>query len=464
MRIVIFGTGQIYCQQRKYLEPDKEIVVFIDNDSAKWNTYLDGVKIVSPKDVCGLEYDYIILMSMYAHEMKLQLYALGIPQEKIIHYEDFFHQFYPCKLIRYQLKGKDEREYDKKCLIICNRLGYHGGPMAAVNEAFALESVGIEAHILASDGDQEFIDEVTKKGLTILIYKNLLRAKWCEMSFLQEYTYIIVNTVPMINCAIEIAKHRSVLFWLHDAEVSYREVAYWNDEVRRGLHNSRMKVCAVSNVAKNIFREFYGYEEIEILPTGIADSYALFDKHQYDSRLQIMVIGSIFPLKGQDIFIESFLRLPRVEQIKTQVHIIGKIVDFQFYSEIKKMCTPSDYFLFYGEMSKEELDMMYNIMDILVVPSRQETMSLVAMEAMMYGKVCIVSEKVGIAEYIKNGKNGYLFTDEENLTDILHQCIFQRENLKLLGPEARKTYLKYFTVKECGKKISDILRETQIDK
>ncbi len=90
MRIVIFGTGQIYCQQRKYLEPDKEIVVFIDNDSAKWNTYLDGVKIVSPKDVCGLEYDYIILMSMYAHEMKLQLYALGIPQEKIIHYEDFF--------------------------------------------------------------------------------------------------------------------------------------------------------------------------------------------------------------------------------------------------------------------------------------------------------------------------------------------------------------------------------------
>ena len=87
------------------------------------------------------------------------------------------------------------------------------------------------------------------------------------------------------------------MFWLHDAEVSYREVAYWNDEVRRGLHNSRMKVCAVSNVAKNIFREFYGYEEIEILPTGIADSYALFDKHQYDSRLQIMVIGSIFPLK-----------------------------------------------------------------------------------------------------------------------------------------------------------------------
>lgn len=35
--------------------------------------------------------------------------------------------------------------------------------MAAVNEAFALESVGIEAHILASDGDQEFIDEVTRK-------------------------------------------------------------------------------------------------------------------------------------------------------------------------------------------------------------------------------------------------------------------------------------------------------------
>lgn len=82
--IVIFGTG-LYYYNRKDSDCLKEsnIIAFLDNDTQKQGTTLDGIPILNPKEIVQLKYDYIIIMSVYYDQMLGQLLSLGVDKSKI---------------------------------------------------------------------------------------------------------------------------------------------------------------------------------------------------------------------------------------------------------------------------------------------------------------------------------------------------------------------------------------------
>ncbi|BCK86732.1 hypothetical protein MIZ01_0498 [Sideroxyarcus emersonii] len=85
MNILVFGTGgsSIGIEHECVLY-GFNIVAFLDNDPAKWNTQRDGKSILPPKAATELKYDRVITATMLYHdEMRQQLLDLGIPDEKI---------------------------------------------------------------------------------------------------------------------------------------------------------------------------------------------------------------------------------------------------------------------------------------------------------------------------------------------------------------------------------------------
>ena len=95
----------------------------------------------------------------------------------------------------------------------------------------------------------------------------------------------------------------------------------------------------------------------------------------------------------------------------------------------------------------------------MVVPSREESFSMVAAEAMMMEKVCIISDNCGISDYIEDGKNGLIFRSEnaDDLRKIMMWCENHREELSEIGKNARESYEHYFTTEIHKRRLEEIL-------
>lgn len=89
MKIIVFGTGQIYREKKEYISCNDEVIGFLDNNRKLWGTRIDGVSIYNPENISELYYDKIVLMSNYALEMKEQLLKLNCDKTKILHYLEY---------------------------------------------------------------------------------------------------------------------------------------------------------------------------------------------------------------------------------------------------------------------------------------------------------------------------------------------------------------------------------------
>lgn len=85
MNILVFGTGEASIGiEYECMLHGLNIIAFLDNDPAKWNTYREGKPIFSPAEVAQLTYDRIVTATTLYHDaMRQQLINLSVPDLKI---------------------------------------------------------------------------------------------------------------------------------------------------------------------------------------------------------------------------------------------------------------------------------------------------------------------------------------------------------------------------------------------
>lgn len=84
-KIIIHGTGgtaQFYaemdCDYEKF-----ELIGFSDNNEQKWNTLFLNKPVYSPAQLCSIDFDVLIIASVFYEEIAQDLMQEGIPAEKI---------------------------------------------------------------------------------------------------------------------------------------------------------------------------------------------------------------------------------------------------------------------------------------------------------------------------------------------------------------------------------------------
>jgi len=186
-----------------------------------------------------------------------------------------------------------------------------------------------------------------------------------------------------------------------------------------------------------------------ILACGIPD-YASQKacKVQEDSVLFLM-IGPINSLKGQDILLKAIKTLDSAYSSKTRFVFIGTDYDNAMYNEIAKAAAEFNNICWFDNMPREKLWEWYQKADCLIVPSREDILPLVALEAMMFSVPVICSDQTGVAAYIRQSENGIVFPSKDYIALARH-IVFAIENrniMKDMGRKARKDiYQKYFTM------------------
>ena len=89
IKLIIFGTGKSSDIVVECLNDNAEVMIYLDNNSLKQNTFKNKVKIVFPNKISEFDYDYVIIASTRYREMEEQLLDLDVDGNKIISFFDY---------------------------------------------------------------------------------------------------------------------------------------------------------------------------------------------------------------------------------------------------------------------------------------------------------------------------------------------------------------------------------------
>ena len=127
---------------------------------------------------------------------------------------------------------------------------------------------------------------------------------------------------------------------------------------------------------------------------------------QQDSRLSIGLVGRLEPIKSSEQLFLALKLLPEPLQQRINVHVFGTGSQAdnlkQFTAELPKVST-----IFHGLVLNREA--IYQQMDVQVVCSKSEGLSLAIMEGLARGVPCIATKVGGNPELIHDGENGFLY-------------------------------------------------------
>lgn len=457
LKIIVFGIGEIYRKVKHYFyEANDEIVALVDNSQKLVGTQKEGYVIDFPENIQHYTYDYIVITSDYAAEMKRQLIELGIRSKQIIHFRDYIGNFHV------EIPAAQMSVPAGSVLILSNEFGYHGGPIVCVNLARVLRHKGYMITIAVPSAEQEFLEEISlEEGIQVIVVENLSFLSIKNLGWISKYTYVLANTFVTARCAIKLAQRRKVYLWLHESIDSYAGNEFWYDEIMEGIKNERLIIGAVSDVARKNFYSIYPVEKkIEIFPYGIDDRYKEDRGCVEDGIITFGAVANHALLKGLDVLLDAFIFISEEKRKKCRFLFVGKTYDSDYGRQIRNKIDQNANCEYLGELSREDMFDFYSKTDVIIIPSRRDSLPLVATEAMMLKKPCVISDAIGTTRYVKHKYNGLVFQSEncEELADMILWCLENGEGLKLIAENARKTYEAWFTMEKFGERVIDVFQ------
>ena len=142
---------------------------------------------------------------------------------------------------------------------------------------------------------------------------------------------------------------------------------------------------------------------------------------------------------GVDVLAKAFVK---VAQARPEIDLILLNGGSQG-SEIRQILLNGDVLdrvTFGGQISQTDLPRWYHMADLYISPSHVDGSSVSLMEALACGLPCLVSDIPANKEWVKEGENGWLFSDgkADSLAEKILTAMAQREKLPEIGRNSRR--------------------------
>lgn len=213
-------------------------------------------------------------------------------------------------------------------------------------------------------------------------------------------------------------------------------------------------VIAVSPAVKEHLRADFGIleERIALVGNGVdIDGFPLITDHErklnrqkyhLDEGLVAGVIARLSHVKGQDILIKA---MPRIGQSipSFKLYFFGEGREEQSLKDLVKALHLEDRIQFFPTVNNTRESL--SILDVFVMPSRQEGLGLSIMEAQACGLRVVASRVGGIPYLIEDGKTGFLVEpeNEKALADRLIDVLSSPQKYQEVGLAARDFIKKH---------------------
>ena len=209
------------------------------------------------------------------------------------------------------------------------------------------------------------------------------------------------------------------------------------------------RVTAVSRGLKNLANATDPFLPIKIIPNGVDSN--IFRPKEMSSpkgRLKLLFAGRLSRQKGVDLLISALRLLDPA--LKVDVDIAGDGPERKALEILSRESRFSGSIEFHGWCSKDRLAELYRQADIFVLPSRDEGMSNVLLEALASGLPVVATKIAGNDEVIFTGRNGLLITPEspQALADAISRVCTNMDLRMSLAKNCRQDAEKKYSWSE----------------
>jgi glycosyltransferase involved in cell wall biosynthesis len=175
------------------------------------------------------------------------------------------------------------------------------------------------------------------------------------------------------------------------------------DIERRGMHGA-MKVIAVSYLTKNIINHHYGIDpgKVEVVYNAIESNNNGFDEEKYtiakDEKI-VLFLGRITMQKGPEYFLAAAKKVLEVlDNVKFVMAGSGDMIRRTI--EMAAAMGIGHKVLFTGFLRGGDVEKIFKMADLYVMPSVSEPFGIAPLEAMSHDVPVIISKQSGVSEVL----------------------------------------------------------------
>ncbi|WP_257906136.1 glycosyltransferase, family 4 [Campylobacter lari] len=298
-----------------------------------------------------------------------------------------------------------------------------------------------------------FIEEFDRLG----VYVEIVEEKNIDLDWIHQridkYVLVIANTVVVYK-AVELLNDLIPVVW-YIREAENLPDFFWKPQRKVALMNAR-KLYVVSEYAKKFIVNNYN-TNVKVLHNYVDDFYYKIKPKQNKNKVKFLSLGTIEKRKGYDVLLDAFIGLPNEIREQCELHFAGRLWDGakNFYPKILSLSKQYGNIYYHGELrEKNKIYQLIADSSVVVVPSRDESCSLVALEGAMMSKPLILTKNIG-AQYILNQNNGWLIEtgNTKALLDAFVSAYRNKDKLSDMGLISRENYLQTSTYEIYEKNI-----------
>lgn len=264
-------------------------------------------------------------------------------------------------------------------------------------------------------------------GLESLIYKKLIKNISKDI---KETDLIIAHWgYPHGRIAYYINKifKKDYIVYYHGSDIN--SFAYSNDNNKKIIleimENAKQNIFVSNGLKNQAIKLGYKYDNVEVTNNGIDINYFKPKDVNLKNQLNILdkkvvgFVGNLEKVKRADFLPEIF---EKISETNSDVHFIV-IGDGQLRKTVQDRCKSKKLPVsFTGRLSAEDVSSYMNIMDVIVLPSRNEAWGCVLLEANACGVYAVGSNVGGIPEVI--GSYGALVAnDDDTIINEINETI-----------------------------------------
>ncbi len=344
-------------------------------------------------------------------------------------------------------------------LFVSHDLSLSGAPMMLFHAAVWCKRHGIFVTVMAPE-DGPLRAKFEQEGIPLIIDPLVETEHESFPAFARDFDCVIANTIRT-SAVVRALNHEAVpvIWWLHEPGSVGEHYLREESKLRAAMPMADL-LLAPSEKTASIYRP-YTESQVKCLHNAIPDVGDKTVGRAAVAPLRFLLMASIEPRKGQDIFVQAIAQLPAEMQRSARFEIAGRILDPDFWPVIEPTAKRIENLIVTGALSHDEALAKVNAADVIVAPSRDEAMPTVTiLETMSLGKALITSNVGGAMETFVDGENALLVRPEsvDELAGAIQRLIENPGLVAELGRKARATYEQNFTIGRFGTEFWELIR------
>jgi glycosyltransferase involved in cell wall biosynthesis len=238
--------------------------------------------------------------------------------------------------------------------------------------------------------------------------------------------------------------------------------AVWRRKVSREVYAAATNVICISRkVQQNLKTGAAPETQSTVVHNGVNPDLFSPDPNQVSGpNPKILVVGTLLESKGHELVLRSVGKL-KISYPTIQCSIIGEGPHRSRFEALVNQLGVNQQVQFVGRQSRSEVAEAMRNCSVFVLPSRNEGLGCVYLEAMACGKPVVGCRGQGIEEVIEQGTNGWLVPADglEELVQGLSALICSPQLRKSIGTSARQTILGKLTLSHQAQLLASVYRQ-----